>query len=110
MRRIYLLLLDVTSIPLLILLYLMYLSGYGITKSEIVMTMTFGLLNYETSLFIHLSIIKYVAAVLMVIHGVAGFCMWVGRSKRIKRKRLAEMLLWLLGFALLIKFTIIEFY
>ena len=101
--------LRMTAIPLAILLYLMILSGYGLTKSESVQMVTFGILDYAICMNLHTSpLIRTVVITLAILHGVAGFELWVFRVKRKFLRRVIRLLLWILICLVVIQFLIIE--
>jgi len=108
--RIYLLLVEYTSIPLLAGLYLLYLSGYGLTRAS-VEKLTLGLLTRHNSILIHTGIPPYVVGLLAALHALGGFGLMICRRVRSPRLSLAlELLnLILVGMLFPIQLTILAF-
>ncbi|MCD6535939.1 MAG: hypothetical protein J7K49_02765 [Thaumarchaeota archaeon] len=76
------LILEWSSIPLLIGFYLLFLSGYGLIARK-TRYLTFGLIGRAESLYLHvLSPLPYLVGVLMVIHAFAGFELMILRHAR----------------------------
>ncbi len=109
LRRIYSKILQYTSVPLFVLLYLSYLSGYGITRSSVVESLTLGLLDYGICAKLHSSPLHYVTGSLAFLHGISGFMVMIGRSRRIRRKKSAEKILWIILIIVLIQLMLLEF-
>lgn len=76
--RIYLLLVEYSSIPLLIGLYLLYLSGYGLVSRR-AKALTLGLLGYRESVILHTGILPYVVGILAILHAVGGLGLMINR-------------------------------
>ncbi len=87
--RIYLLLVECSSIPLLIGLYILYLSGYGLVRPE-VKALTLGLLRYRESVILHTGILPYIVGILAIIHAVGGLGLMI--SRRVKDPLLRSIL------------------
>lgn len=109
--KIYSTIVEYTSIPLLITIYLLFISGYGLTKIELVNNMTFGLINYGESLFLHISLLKYIAGLLTVFHSTSGLGLLI--IKKIKNNMLKLILeiinITIIGIGLTMQLTILEF-
>lgn len=93
--RIYLLLVEYSSIPLLIGMYLLYLSGYGLVTRKI-RWLTFGLLDHRASVILHTGILPYLVGVLAILHALGGFGLMINRHVRNTTLRAALELLNLL--------------
>lgn len=109
MRKIYPKILQYTSIPLFVLLYISYLSGYGITRAEIVETLTFGLLDYGVCVKLHTSLLNYFTSILAFLHGASGLIIMITRSRRIRRKRAIEGVILIILALMLIQLSLLEF-
>ena len=90
--RVYILLVEYSSIPLLIGLYLLYLSGYGLVTPK-VRWLTFGLLGHRESIIFHTGILPYVAGILAILHAVGGLGLMINRRVRDPTLRAALELL-----------------
>ena len=108
--RIYLALVEYTSIPLLIGLYLLYLSGYGLTRVG-VRRLTLGLLTRHNSILIHTGILPYVVGLLAALHALGGFGLMICRRVDDPRLRLILELINLIFVGILfpIQLTILAF-
>jgi hypothetical protein len=87
--RIYLLLVEYSSIPLLIGFYMLYLSGYGLVTHR-VRWLTLGLLGHRESILLHTGPLPYVVGVIMVLHAVGGLGLMINR--RVKNPMLRMIL------------------
>ncbi len=107
--KIYLLLVEYTAIPLLLGLYLLYLSGYGLTTRR-AEKLTLGLIDYRKSVILHTGILPYFVGILVVVHAVAGIGLMINRRVKNPTLRLfLELLnLILVGIAFLTQLTILE--
>ncbi len=107
--KIYRLILEITSVPLAFLLYLMFLTGYGLVKSYAVERVTLGLLDYVTCIQIHTSLIIRVALlILAMIHGLAGFQLMALRIKNKYMRLSFKVALWLVTIVILLQILLIE--
>jgi hypothetical protein len=110
--KFYVRVIEYTSIPLLVGFYVIYLSGKGLIKVELVKAMTFGLIGYFESITLHVSsFLNYLVAILVVLHSVAGLCLMVNRKvkNRSLRALLEIIVLLLVGLTLAVQFTMLEF-
>jgi len=91
--KLYYIIVEYTSIPLLFCFYLSYLSGKGLIKTELVKALTFGLISYPASVFLHTaSALNFIFAALVVFHSVSGICLMINRRVGNRRfKMLAEI-------------------
>ena len=81
--KLYLAIAEYTSIPLLLGMYLMIVSGYGMVRQPIVSAATLGVMDYYRSTYIHvLSKLKYVVALLTFAHAVSGLELLIHRKVR----------------------------
>ncbi len=89
MRKIYVIILDLTSLPLLIGAYLILLSGYCLTKTNIVKQLTLGLLeDIRVCSILHLEELQIIIAILALVHTISGINVML--SKIIKNKLLLD--------------------
>lgn len=88
--RIYRLLVECSSIPLLAGLYLLYLSGYGLVNPRRVRELTLGLLGYRESVILHTGILPYIVGILAILHAVGGLGLMINR--RVKNPLLRSIL------------------
>lgn len=101
--------LEVSSIPLAFLLYLMLLSGYGLIKPYAVEKVTLGLLNYATCVQIHTSpTIRLALVFLAILHGFTGFQLMVLRVKNRYVRLVLKTMLWLTMLTIVVQILIIE--
>jgi len=109
--RIYFVLVEYTSIPLLIGLYLLYLSGYGLTRVG-VRRLTLGLLTRHNSILIHTGVLPYVVGLLAALHALGGLGLMICRRVEDPRLRLVLELinLILVGVLFPIQLTILALY
>jgi len=91
------------------MLCISYLSGYGMIRARVVEFLTFGLMDYVTSVRLHTSVLHYLTALTALLHGISGFMIIIGKSRRISKKHTLEKLLWLLLAFLAAQLTILEF-
>ena len=82
-------LVEYSSVPLLIGLYLLYLSGYGLVTHK-VKWLTFGLLGYKESILLHTGIFPYVVGLIAILHAVGGIGLMINR--RVKDPALRTVL------------------
>ena len=87
--KIYLMLVEYSSILLLIGFYMLYLSGYGLVTYK-VRWLTFGLLGYRESILLHTGLLPYIVGIIMVLHAVGGFGLMINR--RVKNPMLRMIL------------------
>jgi len=106
--RIYLMLVEYSSIPLLIGFYLLYLSGYGLVTHK-VRWLTLGLIGHRESMLLHTGLLPYVMGVIMVLHAVGGLGLMINRRVKNSTLRAALELLNLLivGVFLLTQLTLL---
>ncbi|RLG02297.1 MAG: hypothetical protein DRN60_03560 [Thaumarchaeota archaeon] len=108
--RIYLMLVEYTSIPIAIGLYLMFLSGYGLVtvKASI---LTLGFMDRARSILIHTTThLKYFIGVLVALHALGGFGMMILRRVRDELvSKILESISLILIMAFMIQITILEF-
>jgi len=108
-QELYRSILRITAVPLAILLYLMILSGYGLTKSEIVQRVTFSILDYVACINIHTSpLIRIIIITLAILHAIAGFELWMFSVRGKFLRRIIRLLLWILVCLIAVQFLIIE--
>ncbi|MEM0285314.1 MAG: hypothetical protein QXZ22_08060 [Sulfolobales archaeon] len=71
---------EITSIPLSVLLAIFILSGYGTLFPEFMRLFGF---NYRVSTYLHTHpILRYLTTVLVAIHGYGGFALLINRYSR----------------------------
>jgi len=100
-----------TSIPLAILMYFAFMSGYGLVKTRIVKQVTMGLLNYHTSMIIHTSqLFRLTLFVLLILHFISGFSLMSLRLRNKILRKLVEVLVWLIAIIVILQVILIEFY
>lgn len=106
--RIYLALVEYTSIPLLIGLLLLYLSGYCLTTTK-VSKLTLGLLTRRECILLHTGAFPYLVGVLAILHAVGGFGLMINRRIRnnVLRMILELVNLIIVGAVFLIQLTIL---
>jgi len=103
------LLTEVTSLLLAAIGYIYSLSGYGLIRSEHVKMLTFGLLDYKTSLDIHMSpIIRLTLLFLAIVHGVTGFMLLAQKIRNSLIRCLCKLIIMILGIAVAIQFLLLE--
>ncbi|MGQ9781464.1 MAG: hypothetical protein ACUVQ8_04320 [Nitrososphaeria archaeon] len=110
--KLYAKVIEYTSIPLLIGFYLIYLSGKGLVKVELVKAMTFGLIGYSGSISLHVSsLLNYLVGLLVVLHSVSGLGLLINRKVRDRSIKVwLEIIVFVLvGLMLTIQLTILEF-
>ncbi|MGC9067583.1 MAG: hypothetical protein ACP5IZ_01180 [Thermoprotei archaeon] len=109
MRKVYVIILDLTSFPLLIGAYLILLSGYCLTKTNIVKQLTLGLLeDVKVCSILHLEELQVIIAVLALIHTIAGTNVML--SKFIKNRLLldfSETIVLIIGLVLMMQIVLI---
>ena len=94
--RVYLIITEITSIPLALAGYLMLLSGFCLTKIEVVSRLTFGLLDsYTLCGILHTQELPLLAGLLAIAHSVAGLNLLLRRAWG--KRPLAETLVIALG-------------
>jgi len=106
--KIYRLIVEYTSIPLLIGLYISFLTGVGLVDTESVKLLTFGLLDYLQSLSIHTNLwLNYIVGLLMVLHSASGLGLLIDRKikSRLLKSILEVVVMMLVGVVLTIQFT-----
>jgi hypothetical protein len=111
--KLYYIVVEYTSIPLLLCFYLSYLSGKGLVKIELVKTLTFGIISYPASVFLHTSsALNFIFAILVIFHSVSGLCLLVNR--RIKDWRIKTLvetaIVAVIGLYSLLIFILLELY
>ena len=111
--KLYYIIVEYTSIPLLFCFYLSYLSGRGLIKTELVKALTFGIISYPASVFLHISSpLNFIFAILVIFHSVSGLCLVINR--RIKDRRIKTLMeaavLAVIGLYSLLIFTFLELY
>jgi len=103
-------LLEYTSIPIAIGLYLMFLSGYGLVtvKASI---LTLGFMDRTRSILIHTTThLKYFIGVLVALHALGGFGMMILRRVRDELvSKILESVSLTLIIVFMIQITILEF-
>jgi len=103
-------LLEYTSIPITIGLYLMFLSGYGLVtvKASI---LTLGFMDRARSILIHTTThLKYFIGVLVALHALGGFGMMILRRVRDELvSKILESVSLTLIIVFMIQITILEF-
>ncbi len=109
--KFYYMLVEYTSLPLLLCFYLSYISGKGLVRVELVRSLTLGIISYPESILLHtIWPLNFVFAILVVVHSVSGLNLLVYR--RVKSKRLKIILealtLFALGVPSLIFFILLE--
>jgi len=105
--RIYLMLVECSSIPLLIGFYILYLSGYGLVTHR-VRWLTLGLLGHRESMPLHTGLLSYIVGVIMVLHAVGGFGLMINRRvKNSTLRAVLELLNLLVGVFLLVQLTLL---
>ncbi len=78
--RIMFLLLETTSLPLLVLALLMIISGYALVYPHVISSLTFGAMNYSTAHRIHTDpLIRSSFAILALLHSLAGTFLLIER-------------------------------
>jgi len=82
-------LVEYSSIPLLIGFYMLYLSGYGLVTYT-VRWLTLGLLGYRDRILLHTGLLPYIVGIIMVLHAVGGFGLMINR--RVKNPMLRMIL------------------
>ncbi|MEM3832006.1 MAG: hypothetical protein QW128_00175 [Thermoprotei archaeon] len=109
MRKIYVAILDLTSFPLIIGAYLILISGYCLTKTNIVKQLTLGLLeDIKICSILHLEELQIIIAILALIHTVAGVNVMLHRF--IKNKLLldlSEVIVLIIGLMFMIQIILI---
>lgn len=89
--KLYYIVVEYTSISLLLCFYLSYLSGKGLVKTELVKALTFGIISYPASVFLHTSsALNFIFAILLIFHSVSGLCLMINR--RIKNSRIKTLM------------------
>ncbi|MBC7091183.1 MAG: hypothetical protein H5T50_04660 [Nitrososphaeria archaeon] len=109
--KVYYMLVEYTSIPLIICFYLSYLSGKGLIKSEVVKNLTLGLISYPESMWLHtISPLNYILAILVLVHSVAGLNLLAYRHIKCERIKFAveAIILLSVGACSLTLFTLLE--
>lgn len=74
-------LVEYSSIPLLIGLYILYLSGYGLVTPKI-RWLTFGLLSHRESVILHTGAFPYMVGIIAILHAVGGLGLMINRHVR----------------------------
>jgi len=108
--KIYLLLMEYTSVPLFIGLYVLFISGYGLVTRKAAWV-TLGLITRHVSVLLHvLSPLPYLIGVLMALHALGGFgCLILRRVKTPDAVRILETVNFLVNAVFIIQLTILEF-
>jgi len=104
---------EYTCIPLLIGFYLIYISGKGLIKTELVRNMTLGSIGYVESIFLHnTSLLNYFVGLLIVIHSVCGLGLLINRkiSNNTIRTFLEIIVVLVIGFFLALQLSLLEFF
>lgn len=109
--RIYLLLVEYSSIPLLVGLYFLYLSGYGLVSRR-VRGLTLGLLGYRESVILHTGILPYIVGILAILHAVGGLGLMINRHVKdpMLRAVLELVNLLIVGVFFLIQLTLLALF
>lgn len=108
--KIYLRLVEYTSIPAYIGIYLLFLSGYGMITRKVTLV-TFGILTRYHSEILHaISPFPYIIGLLIIIHAVAGLgCLIMRRIKGHRLTLTLEIINLVLGAIFAGQLTILEF-
>lgn len=108
--KIYARLVEYTSVPTYIGIYLLFLSGYGMVKREVTL-LTFGILRRHYSAILHVtSSFPYIIGLLVILHAVAGLgCLIMKRVKNEELTRILELVNLLFGLFFAIQLTVLEF-
>ncbi|WFO76002.1 hypothetical protein J4526_03910 [Desulfurococcaceae archaeon MEX13E-LK6-19] len=89
--KIMFLLIETTSLPLLVLAILMIISGYALVYPHVISGLTFGAMNYSTAHRIHTDpLIRSSFAILALLHSLAGTFLLI--EKHVKNKTLKSTL------------------
>jgi hypothetical protein len=96
-QRYYYLILHWTSLPLLVLMWLMLITGPGLFKGEILRKTTLGLVNPATAGKWHSVWLPPLAAVVLYTHTTLGLEVMVGRTRWLKPKALWEIVALVVG-------------
>jgi hypothetical protein len=74
---------EYTSIPLIIALGLTFISGYGLVKARLVRELTFGLIQFPESMFLHTNqYLVYLVGLLIILHSFSGLGLLIIRKIR----------------------------
>ena len=108
--RLYLWLVEFTSIPTYVGIYLMFISGYGMVTRKAALV-TFGILRRPNSIILHtLSPLPYLVGLLTILHAVAGLgCLIMRRVKNPKLAQILELINVLVGIFFAGQLTVLEF-
>jgi len=106
----YLLLMEYTSIPLFVGLYLLFISGYGLVTRKAAW-ITLGLLTRHASILLHVfSPFPYIVGILTALHAFGGFGYLILRKVRDRTLALLlEFLNLIVAIIFLTQLTILEF-
>lgn len=103
--RVYVIITEVTSIPLALGGYLMLLSGFCLTKIEVVSRLTLGLLDsYLLCGLLHTQELPLITGLLAVVHSVSGLNLMVRRAWG--RRPLLEAVIIALGAFMTLQITL----
>lgn len=107
--RIYLSLIEYTSIPTYIGIYLLFISGYGLLTRKVALV-TFGIIKRYHSMILHTTLLPYIVGLLVIFHAVAGLgCLIMRRVKNQEFARILEILNLAFGVFFASQLTVLEF-
>jgi hypothetical protein len=96
-----------TSPLLFVLMVLQLLTGLGSIKGRQLALVTAGLFNPANAGKLHTVWLVLVTGLVIYIHGIAGMGLLIRRSKWINHKTAWEIVLMVLGLALLVQFLVL---
>ena len=96
-----------TSPLLFVLMVLQLLTGLGAIKGRQLAQVTAGLLDPANAGKLHTVWLVLVTGLVIYLHGIAGIGLLIRRSKLIRHKTVWEVVLMVLGFALLVQFLVL---
>ena len=109
--KVYRYLVEVTAIPLALLLGMFIVTGYCLIKSRAVEALTLGLLTYPICIALHTSrVLRILLVVLALLHGVSGFMLIAMRYMDRRFVKYVESLLIVFSMIVLIEIVILELY
>ena len=109
--KVYRYLVEVTAIPLALLLGMFIVTGYCLIKSRAVEALTLGLLTYPICITLHTSrVLRILLVVLALLHGVSGFILMAMRYMDRRFVKYVESLLIVFSVIVLIEIAILELY
>ncbi|HIP56670.1 MAG TPA: hypothetical protein EYH02_01155 [Ignisphaera aggregans] len=107
--KVYRYLIEVTAIPLALLLGLFIVTGYCLIKSRAVEALTLGLLTYPICIALHTSrVLRILLVVFALLHGVSGFMLMAMRYVDKRFVKYVESLLIVFSIIVLIEIVILE--